>query len=333
MIASLVLAATVIRLPMPKAATIDPFGARSLMAVARDGAIAATLTVRGYAKRIVLWPRSGGYRLLPQPGTIAAFDENDALLVNTTQPERISARFQSEPIDLSACERFPQLSMGPLVTGTLGNGALVATMQSPAIVDLDDRSGQRAPVVLYLRSGQCINLGNGIALATNGLYSAGYAAFIGSVPAPSNVWTAGERFVALRWRERARHALGAGIAIAVNALGAAVGADTLPGMAYGSTPHAMLWPSSGARIALDPRGPLSVAYAVDDRGRVTGMLEDARGRHYAFLWRDGNLRRLDDLVRAPGWRFECGYAFAPDGAIVGIGTYRGSPAGFEIQRL
>jgi hypothetical protein len=43
------------------------------------------------------------------------------------------------------------------------------------------------------------------------------------------------------------------------------------------------------------------------------------------------LRRLDDLVRAPEWRFECGYAFTPSGDIVGIGTYRGKAAGFLIR--
>jgi hypothetical protein len=63
------------------------------------------------------------------------------------------------------------------------------------------------------------------------------------------------------------------------------------------------------------------------------MVQDDDGRHYAFLWQNGTLRRLDDVVRARNWRFECGYAFGPDGAIVGIGTYRGSPAVFEIAGL
>jgi len=40
-----------------------------------------------------------------------------------------------------------------------------------------------------------------------------------------------------------------------------------------------------------------------------------------------------DLVRSPGWRFECGYAFAPDGAVVGIGTFRGNAAAFAIEGL
>jgi hypothetical protein len=60
---------------------------------------------------------------------------------------------------------------------------------------------------------------------------------------------------------------------------------------------------------------------------------DARGRHRAFLWQSGRLRLLDDAVAAPGWRFECGYAFAPNGAVVGIGTFDGRPEAFEVEGL
>jgi hypothetical protein len=63
------------------------------------------------------------------------------------------------------------------------------------------------------------------------------------------------------------------------------------------------------------------------------MLEDDAGRHYAYLWENGVLRRLDDVARAPQWRFECAYAFGPGGWIVGTGTYRGTPAGFILSGL
>jgi hypothetical protein len=94
-----------------------------------------------------------------------------------------------------------------------------------------------------------------------------------------------------------------------------------------------MWPAGGGSIELASASPLSVAYAIDPRGRVTGMLEDAQRRHYAFLWVGGRLRRLDDLVGVSAWRFECGYAFTPDGGIVGIGTYRGRATGFVVEGI
>src|SRR6185503_15304877 len=135
-------------------------------------------------------------------------------------------------------------------------------------------------------------------------------AYVKGVPAPSNVVSQNERFDAMRWHDRTREPLGTGVAIAINALGHAAGADVPPGKgaAFAVAPHARLW-IGGSEIAPADSAAASVAYAIDSRDRATGMLEDDTGRHYAFLWTQGTLRRLDDLVRAPGWRFECGYAF------------------------
>jgi hypothetical protein len=329
-------AATVRVLPLPRHATIEPFASRAAMAVSRDGTIAATLSLYGYVTRTVVWPTGNRpYVLASALGPLAGFDETGAALINSDRPARLSSGGRAVPVDLASCEDFPQSSVGPALAGVLSNGALIATMQSPPMVNLDDTSGQNAPVVLHVRSRQCLNMGNGIALATAGLYSAGYVAYIANVPAPSNVVSSRERFTAMRWHERTREPLGAGVALAVNASGAAAGADAPPGTgaAYNLAPHARFWPSAGAPVELAAASPLSVGYAVDGRDRVTGMMEDARGRHYAFLWQGGTPRRLDDLVRAAGWRFECGYAFAPGGGIVGIGTYRGNAAAFEVDGL
>jgi hypothetical protein len=231
------------------------------------------------------------------------------------------------------CENFPQSSLGPVLAGTLSDGSVIATMQSPAVVDLDDTSGQYAPVVLHLRSNQCLNMGNGVALGTAGLYAAGYTAYINGVPAPSNVVSQKERFVAMRWHELTREPLGTGVAIAIDAAGNAAGADVPPGegAAY-DAPHARIW-SGGSTIAPADSAPASVAYAIDSRDRVTGMIEDGQTHHYAFIWENGTLRRLDDIAHAPDWRFECGYAFTSDGGIVGIGTYRGNAAAFLIDGI
>src|ERR1700736_893758 len=75
----------------------------------------------------------------------------------------------------------------------------------------------------------------------------------------------------------------------------------------------------------------SAAYAIDDRDRVIGTLQDRTGRHYAFVWRTGVLRRLDDVVRAPQRRFESAYAFTDDGGILEIGTHDGVPTAFIVH--
>lgn len=321
-------------LPLPRNTTIGPFGERALMATSRDGRIAATLTVGGFAKRVILWRSNGSYRLFEVPSSLAGFDTSDSLLLNAGRPARVSGGSLPNSIDMNTCESFPQLSSGPVLAGGLRNGALVATMLSPPVVDLDDTSGSRAPVALYLWSGYCYNMGSGIALGTDGLYTAGYVAYIANVPAPSNAISGKERFVATRWYVRTGEALGNGVALAVNADGTAVGADAPPGdLAYEFSPHALLWQTGHSAIEIARDSAVSVAYAVDEKGRVAGMLRDAQGRHYAFLWENGMVRRLDDIVASSDWRFECAYAFAPDGAIVGIGRFRGRPSAFVIEGI
>jgi hypothetical protein len=335
MFAWLMAAATVRLLALPPHATIDPFGPRALMRSGRNGELAATVTIRGFIRRVVLWRSDGSPSLPNLPGAaVAGFDENGGLLVNGEAPQRASGR-TAVAVDMRSCENFPQGSAGPLLAGALSDGSLIATMQSPPVVDLDDASGQYAPVVVHLRSNQCLNMGNGVALGTAGLYSVGYTAYIGSIPAPSNVTSERERFIAMRWHDRTREPLGDGVALAINAQGSAAGADVPPGKgaAFNASPHARIWLQPGPPIEPASTAPLSVAYAIDDRHRVAGMLEDEQGRHFAFLWQDGILKRLDDIVHAPGWRFECAYAFASGDGIAGIGTYRGTAAAFVVRGL
>lgn len=308
MLALILAAITVQLLRVPDHATIDPFGSRPLMTVSAHGNVTAVATIRGYLTRRIVW-------------------RGDRPVVVRMDPPVLD--------DLRRlCENFPQSTLGPILAGTLSDGSVIATMQSPAIVDLDDTSGQYAPVVLHLRSNQCLNMGNGVALGTAGMYAAGYTAYINNVPAPSNVISENERFVAMRWHDRTREPLGNGVAIAVNTQGNAAGADVPPGKgaAFDVAPHARVWIGETATGPADS-ADASVAYAIDDRNRAIGMIENGDGRHYAFLWENGTLHRLDDLVRAPGWRFESAYAFTPAGGIVGIGTYRGNAAAFEVYGL
>ncbi|HTX60527.1 MAG TPA: hypothetical protein VMH02_12735 [Verrucomicrobiae bacterium] len=350
---TLVLAAlfTVRALTLPAHATIDPFASRPQMSVAPSGAIAATVVIGGFTTRTVAWNAAGGWHLVPAPPfsaapesidlTVATYERDATLLLNATARYAGPApamRFRASrvagtkvtPLDFSSCA-YPRNSSGTVVAGAYADGDLVATMESPPLVDIDDLSGQTAPVVVRLRGTECAYLGNGYAIGVDGDYAAGYASYVGNVP-ESDV-SVKERFVAMRWHGDERRALGAGVALAVDASGIVAGADAPAGTLaeYGADPHAVRWDPSGARLDLAPQSPRSVAYAVDEQGNVVGTLQDDDGRHYAFLWENGHLSRLDDLVHAAGWRFECAYAFGPNGEIVGIGTHDGVAMAFELS--
>ncbi len=353
MLAALIGAVLVRALLLPPHATIDPFGARALM-VADRAQVAATVTVGAIAQRVVAWDARGDWRYAPEPPSergalstaqsVAAFESGGTLLINakavfdgamleaTYRPQRLRGNVL-QPLDFSSCPD-PTRSAGALIAGRYADGDAVATMASPAVVDVTDVSGQLAPMAVRLRGVQCADLGAGYALATAGTYAAGYIGYVEGVPQASDV-AVRQRYVALRWHGDQRQKLGPGVALAVAPNGTVVGASSLPNAAFGSTPHARVWQPDGSTVDILPRYPLSVAYAVDPGGRVAGMCEDAQHRHYAFLWTHGHTEILDDVVgrKAAGWRFEAIYAFTPDGGLIGIGTFHGVATAFEIRGL
>jgi probable HAF family extracellular repeat protein len=234
-------------------------------------------------------------------------------------------------LDFSTCPYLPH-TPGAAIAGFYTDGDAIATLQSQELVDINDLSGQLAPIVVRLRGSECAYLGNGTAIATAGPYAAGYAGYVGNVPQSPSVVTK-QRYVALRWHGDERKVLGPGAALALTPDGSAAGADAPPGLgpSYGVVPHARLWPASGNPFDLDAGPNVSVAYALDASGRAAGMVESPDGRHHAFLWQDGKMQLLDDLAHAPDWRFECAYAFAPDGSIAGIGIFRGKATAFVME--
>ncbi|HTA39957.1 MAG TPA: hypothetical protein VK760_12820 [Candidatus Acidoferrales bacterium] len=348
----LALAFTVRALALPPHSTIDPFGARPLMAVSRDGTVAATVIIGGFSTRVAVWNAAGGWHLLASPAlppgvdtvelTVAGFDANGALLANASASYGTAVRRMHDvafrargaalsALDFSTCPYLPR-SPGAAIAGFYTDGDAIATLQSQELVDINDLSGQLAPIVVRMRGTECAYLGNGTAIATAGPYAVGYAGYVGNVPQSPSVVTK-QRYVALRWHGDERKVLGAGEALALSADGSAAGADAPPGLgpSYGVVPHARLWPASGDPIDLDAGPSLSVGYALDANGRVAGMIEDADGRHHAFLWQAGRMQLLDDIAHAADWRFESAYAFGPDGSIVGIGVYREKATGFVLE--
>lgn len=83
-------------------------------------------------------------------------------------------------------------------------------------------------------------------------------------------------------------------AFAINDLGQIVGASDLPGDTY---QHAFLW----QRHAMTDLGTLagdvtSAAVAINNRGQITGVSADANADIRGFLWQDGTMYDLNNLV-------------------------------------
>jgi len=91
---------------------------------------------------------------------------------------------------------------------------------------------------------------------------------------------------------------------AINQQGDVAGFSDFPGDdAGGINAHAVLWPRGGKIQDLDvlDGDAISLAFGIDEHGRVVGQSIGVNGSR-AFLWENGVLKNLNDLV-APGSPF------------------------------
>ena len=236
----------------------------------------------------------------------------------------------------------------PIIEGADADQFAV-TFISPELIDFDNvDSGVYAPNATIISPAGCDVIGRANILAISGKYAAGFRGYLGTVLAPTNLNLQQQTYRAVRWAGGQLKEIGEGVAFDVSSSGACVGATAPTGdesffMVSGHSessswsntyrygiPHAVLWRYDGTELNLDATFR-SVAYAIDDNDRVVGMERDSNGRHFAFLWQDGTLKRLDDLVQATRWRFESAYGFTSDGGIFGIGTHDGVATAFIVH--
>ncbi len=339
-------------LSLPVGFTVDPEGATPQIAVSANGSVAALAhsTDRTFRTRAFRW-RNGtfqtfsGLPVLTAPGGAENAKNDptyrvDAAGVASAGPELLvtastswsgaysgvsfevqrwgafSAARWSLPSCVVSGDSYDQHAYGG---DSAGRVALTIDQSGADSFEIASADSGYVPYAFVVQGSHCRDLGRATVQGVNGEWAAGYRPHAYGKRTPHNVNVAIARTDALRWYGQHVRELGRGDAIAVNALGLTVGADAVPPMA----PHAIVWTNSGKRIAIAPRSPRSVAYAVNDDGTVVGMVMDSRGRHFAFRWHNGVLQRLDDLPHPPGWRFECAYAVARDGTITGIGTLDG----------
>ena len=124
-----------------------------------------------------------------------------------------------------------------------------------------------------------------------------------------------------------------GLASRINDAGQAVGYETLSGYSNG---RAFLW-QSGATPAilplgiLDPADTTSWALDINDAGQVVGYSFSSTLGSRAFLWKNGNMLDLNNLIDpASGWQLQEATAINKNGWIAGNGRYNGLPRAFLL---
>ena len=84
--------------------------------------------------------------------------------------------------------------------------------------------------------------------------------------------------------------------------------------------------------ALNGTNGNSYATAINNRGWVVGCAATASGTNHAFLWREGVMEDLNDLIPpGSGWLLIGATNINDHGEIVGTGRYQGQTRGFLLQ--
>ena len=313
----------------------------------RGDVAAAVRQTASASDGIFMWYADGSTRVLPAPpvargdttaalelGALGPSGEIYAAIVRTTEGARMVQSEEDVVYRGATATPFaPKCARGSALPAFVNaDGALGLTfLADPNDVSPDNlQDGSYAPYAALVRGSRCIDLGRAYVTAQRGEYLGGYRGYLSAtsrVLGPSSVNTDSEYYVAVRWFDLVASELGPGVVFDVASDGTCVGADGLPGAA--SATHATVWDPAGHSRRVLAGDASSVAYAVDDGGRVAGTLVDAATkRRYAFVATGTDVRRLDDLVADPRWRLEYAYRFLADGRIVGTGTHDGVPAIF-----
>ena len=116
------------------------------------------------------------------------------------------------------------------------------------------------------------------------------------------------------------------VALDINDDGDAVGYATVSG-----DQHPILWPASGGGqdLGLLSGGFFGRARAINNAGQIVGWSEISGGTHHAFLYENGTMTDLNDLL-PPGstWELKEAEDINEVGQIVGVGTIGGNSRGF-----
>jgi probable HAF family extracellular repeat protein len=86
-------------------------------------------------------------------------------------------------------------------------------------------------------------------------------------------------------------------AFSINDVGQIAGASDLPGDQY---QHAVLWENGASHdLGTLPGDTVSAAIAINNLGQITGVSNDNNGNLHAFLWQNGVMMDMNDLIPQP----------------------------------
>lgn len=322
--------------------------------------VAATATSLSNSRTIVIiWPPGGRRRTIvltdrrergtSQPiSTIlgGVTDTGHAIVTRIEPMDGAMIEEQFRVFDIDTQIDFGRRVAGESVhSGEVDRDSLAITVDDQGgIGQIDAVPGSISTYALIVRGSTTTALGAGAVLALRGRFAAGYRQYDEhGILADPNINVNEQHSIAVRWNGRNVQELGPGAAYAVAPDGVAVGTDgehafsRLPEVgrvsrsSFVTLGHAVRWRvRQRAEHLLETNDP-SVAWDIASDGSIVGGRIAADGTHRAFRWYNGRATDLDRLVHALGWRFETAYAFGPDGAVAGTGTYKGRPSAFLLK--
>ncbi len=78
-------------------------------------------------------------------------------------------------------------------------------------------------------------------------------------------------------------------------------------------------------------GSYSAAFGINDRGKVVGYAYTSNESRHAFVWRDGTMIDLNNLIPAnSGWELTDARDINNNGQIVGHGEFNGQTRDFLL---
>lgn len=109
-------------------------------------------------------------------------------------------------------------------------------------------------------------------------------------------------------------------ATAINERGMVIGWSTVAGGSL-SNAHAFVWQAGTLQDLGNLGGQPTRAYGLNASGQIVGYSSDAAGRPVAFVWENGRMASLNELVDpASGWRLTVANAINDHGQIVAYGS-------------
>jgi probable HAF family extracellular repeat protein len=101
----------------------------------------------------------------------------------------------------------------------------------------------------------------------------------------------------------------------------------------GDDEHGFLWDATNGMQDLGTlsRAKPSAAFGINNSGQVVGFSYTASGQAHAFLWQNGTMSDLNDLIPpGSGWDLGAAYAINNAGQIVGVGVHNGQGRAFLL---